>query len=48
MKALIIALTLGLLNNQAFAAKGNIIDELDPSSPDIKEQLKIITEYNPD
>ena len=39
MKALIIALALTLLNSKAYAAKGNIFDELDPTSPDIEKTL---------
>jgi lipoprotein-anchoring transpeptidase ErfK/SrfK len=48
MKAIIIALSLTILNVNVYAAKapakGNVFDELDPRSPDIAKQLKEIDE----
>lgn len=40
MKALIISLFLTFFYTNAYAAKGNFFDELDPRSPDIAKKLK--------
>ncbi|MDO9183647.1 MAG: L,D-transpeptidase [Bacteriovorax sp.] len=40
MKALIISIALTLFNTNAYAAKDNFFDELDPRSPDIEKLLR--------
>ena len=40
MKALLLTLALAMMNVHAADSTGNILDELDPTSPNIEEQLK--------